>query len=297
MPICRLAATLLAVCIGYRSATAQQVTSGSPQVSVGHSFYENFGVGFHLGYRGRNLPGDDRGRSTVAGWQFHHPWVGGPPLFGGFDPAAGAHGGLRFGGGGFQGNLIFSLAQGSQTNLTSTSLTVTTLNGQPGMIADQVQFPFVLGVTPIVNGRARVPRFGAANLLPGVPSGPSVTPVRERYARLRASGGASAGPGKPARAEQSEEGRDDFQQRFADARLSTAGQAALSVREIRRQQSAAAAAEAAESLEYFQRGQQAEKEGKFSSAKVFYRMASRHATGELKQRAAQRLAILLQRDQ
>jgi hypothetical protein len=66
----------------------------------------------------------------------------------------------------------------------------------------------------------------------------------------------------------------------------------LSVREIRKQQSAAVVAEDAEALKDFRRGAQAEQEGKIGAAKIFYRLALRRATGELKQRAAQRLYML-----
>jgi hypothetical protein len=70
------------VAVGTSSLSAQQTTIGVPNTTVGHSFYEQFGVNW--GLRGN-------------GWFFN---FGGPvaPPFGGFDPNAGAnfgHGGPR----------------------------------------------------------------------------------------------------------------------------------------------------------------------------------------------------------
>ena len=280
MSICRLVTTLITLGICGSPVAAQQVTIGSPNVNVSNNFFENFGIGFN---------------GNVGGLQFNQGLGGVQPQFGGFDPAAGANGGIGIGGGGFNGNLNFSLAQGSNTSLTSTTPMVTTMNGQPGMISDQVQIPFVLGVTPIVNGRPRVPRFGYQFLPQQMSPTESVSPVVERYRRLQQSGGVPSSRAKKPQAEQLEP-QDDFQQRLVDAQHSTAGQGALSVREIRKQQSAAVAAEDAQALEDFRRGEQAEKEGKVGAAKIFYRMAYRRAAGELKQRAAQRLYLLSESD-
>jgi hypothetical protein len=52
------------------------------------------------------------------------------------------------------------------------------------------------------------------------------------------------------------------------------------------------AARLSEADNYFARGQQAESDGKPNVAKIFYQMAARRATGELKQQALARLDVL-----
>jgi hypothetical protein len=58
--------------------------------------------------------------------------------------------GVGFRGGGFSGSLGLSLGQSSSRSITSTSASVTTLDGVPGFISDTVTRPFVTGFIPIV---------------------------------------------------------------------------------------------------------------------------------------------------
>ncbi|MFK8114488.1 MAG: hypothetical protein AB8B91_19970 [Rubripirellula sp.] len=76
---------------------------------------------------------------------------GGPllPPFGG-PVNGGVSGGFGFGGGGVSGNLGFSLGQGSSSSISSTTPSLTTMNGYPGSISSSVVRPFVTGFTPIV---------------------------------------------------------------------------------------------------------------------------------------------------
>lgn len=62
-----------------------------------------------------------------------------------------------------------------------------------------------------------------------------------------------------------------------------------SVADVRRQQVAAVDQQQQEAADYLQRGQAAEAEGKANVAKIFYQMASRRATGELKAEIQRRL--------
>jgi hypothetical protein len=72
--------------------------------------------------------------------------------FGNPDPNAGARGGFGFGGGGLSGSLRFNFAQGSSQSISSTTPSLTTMNGYPGSLTSQTIRPFVTGFTPIVGG-------------------------------------------------------------------------------------------------------------------------------------------------
>jgi len=65
-----------------------------------------------------------------------------------------------------------------------------------------------------------------------------------------------------------------------------------SIAEIRQQQAEAAAEVDQEAQELFARGEQAEAAGKAGAAKIYYQMAHRRARGPLRERIAQRLALL-----
>lgn len=70
------------------------------------------------------------------------------PPFGGV-PAGGSVG-VQFLGGGLSGGLGLNLGQTSSRSITSTSASVTTMDGFPGFISNTVTRPFVTGVVPIV---------------------------------------------------------------------------------------------------------------------------------------------------
>ena len=67
------------------------------------------------------------------------------------------------------------------------------------------------------------------------------------------------------------------------------GTAALSVAEVKAQRAAEQASKLSEANDYFQRGQKAEAEGKKGVAKIYYQMAARRATGQLKDQVLVRL--------
>lgn len=127
---------------------AQQVANGAPMRRAGDSFYESIG----------------------SSWGFN--WGGLSVNFGGM-PAqrpGGATGG--FGWQGPHGNGWFNAyaSQGSTRGSSSVSPSVTTMNGQPGMICDVTQSPFVIGVIPVVGG-------GMAPVIGGIPSMPFANPM------------------------------------------------------------------------------------------------------------------------
>ena len=119
-----------------RSTSAQMVHTSTPLTSSNSSYYESTSIGWSI--RGRN-------------W-FANFGGGGPllPPFGG-DAGGGLSGGFGFGGGGVSGNLGFNFAQGSSQSISSTSPSLTTMNGYPGSMSSGVVRPFVVGLTPIVS--------------------------------------------------------------------------------------------------------------------------------------------------
>lgn len=76
------------------------------------------------------------------------------PPFGGAGAVGAAGGGISggfgFGGGGVSGNLGFNFGQSSSSSISSTTPSLTTMNGYPGSINSSVVRPFVTGFTPVV---------------------------------------------------------------------------------------------------------------------------------------------------
>lgn len=128
----------LTVVLNTRPAAAQLINSGTGNISAGDSFSES--IGTNWGARGR-------------GWFFN--FGGGTPglapPFGGVP--GGLSGGLGFAGGGLSGGLGFTAGQGSSRSLTSTSSSVTSLNGAPSFIFDGTLRPFITEITPVVGSR------------------------------------------------------------------------------------------------------------------------------------------------
>lgn len=103
--------------------------------------------------------------------------------------------------------------------------------------------------------------------------------------------GASSSSDSPAGARAAAE--DPLSERLADSAESTAGQPPPgSVAEARRQRAADAEARQAEALGYFQRADKAAADGKTSMARMFFQMAARRASGDLKQTIEGRLESL-----
>ena len=120
-----------------RQADAQMVHTSVPFPSTGSSYHESNSIGWSI--RGPN-------------W-FANFGGGGPllPPFGG-TANGGLSGGVGFGGGGLSGSLGFNFSQGSSQSISSTTPSLTTMNGFPGSMSSGVVRPFVTGFTPIVSG-------------------------------------------------------------------------------------------------------------------------------------------------
>lgn len=260
--------SLLALCWVW-PATAQQATIGAPFTRLNNGFSEQIGIGW-----GINFPN--------GFFRF-----GGVP---GAAPAGGAPGGAAnfgfgFGGGGTSGFFNMTAGQSSQRSNISQSPSVTITNGGTGIFSDTTQSPFVIGVVPVVGD------FPGLRI-PTLPSYGSRSVVRERAGRLKAgelesAGAPSSTPEPPAdllpppSSETSE-----FARRLRAAQTSTAGQADLSVAEIRRRQADLQQQADDELQHYLQRARRARAAGKLGAAKIYYQMALRRVD------QAQREAIL-----
>ena len=127
----------VAVVLLCNQGVAQTIQTTTPINRVGGGYFEQSGI-----------------RWSLRGDQFFANFGGGAPLapFGGAAPTSGLNSGVAFAGGGLSGSLGFNWSQGSSRSITSTSPSVTTLNGAPGSISSQTIRPFVTGITPIVGG-------------------------------------------------------------------------------------------------------------------------------------------------
>jgi hypothetical protein len=104
---------------------------------------------------------------------------------------------------------------------------------------------------------------------------------RATLARAKSAGG------KPAASDQS------MARRLAEARQSSAGQVpGGTVAEARRQRAAEVAAGQADALQTLRRAREAAQAGKTSAAAVFYRLAAKEASGELKSQIDKEAATL-----
>lgn len=131
-----------ATCFGQAIATqvpGNQISSGFSEVNQVQWSLQ--GPGFFADFGGAGLGG------AVA------PPIIGPPIAG--PPATGGlRTGFGFAGGGVRGSLGLNMASGSSRSISSTSSSVTSLNGAPGSISSQVIRPFVTGVTPVIGSNS-----------------------------------------------------------------------------------------------------------------------------------------------
>jgi hypothetical protein len=175
--------------------------------------------------------------------------------------------------------------QGSTRSLTTTSASVTTMNGAPGFISATTQRPFVLGLIPVVGdyGGAAAPIYGPAPLLPQYSPGPSV--VRQRIAQMRHEGISFNPSASSARRSTTtlEADRkqalkaDSFEGRLASARQSSAGHAAQSIAAIRRRQQQQDEQRDRELAELYQKMRDAQAAGKAGVARVYQQQFERES--------------------
>ena len=259
---------------------AQQATVQAPLHTLGDSFYERIGLQWGL-----NFPG---GFARFGG-----PSFGMPPT-GRFDPNSGLNFGFGFRGGNVNGFLNGAFAQGFQRSFVTQAPILTLTNGLPGYVGDASVSPFVVGSIPVVGGAPvlSTPRT------PTYPSGAGSDAVRQALQSAR-----SGQPRAPARqvdelsrqepiAAPAKAREDSPAKRLATAQASSAGQAAVSVAEARRLRAADLEAAQHEAKRYWQKGLAAEKEGSLASARVYYRLAAKRATGEFQKQILSRLEAI-----
>ncbi len=75
-------------------------------------------------------------------------------MAGGGAVAGGLAGGFGFAGGGVRGRIGFNFSQGSTRSFSSTTPSLTTMNGYPGSISSGLLQPFVTGFSPVVGNYA-----------------------------------------------------------------------------------------------------------------------------------------------
>lgn len=122
----------------------QQITTTAPLGNINSSYAE--GGGFSWSLQGPN-------------W-FANFGGGGPllPPFGPVDPNSGLAGGFAQNfGNGVSGSLGFNFYQGSNRSNVSTTPSITTLDGYPGVIQSGTVRTFVTGFTPIVGDYPVIP--------------------------------------------------------------------------------------------------------------------------------------------
>ena len=305
-------------CLVFRAAEvrSQQVTIATPHHSVSEGFFENMGTSW--GMRGNNWFFSFGGSPTQSA-----------PQFGGFDPSAGANFGVGFRHGGVNGFFNANWSQGWRQSFSTWTPSITLPNGGWGVVSDTSQSPFVIGHVPVVGGfpavrqfspfppssrymapgagasgvgrdavvaalqRARAERDGRRQIEDAAANHRELQPRPRPAAPLRGqdddlvltgSGLPPAGPGDPA--------LDEASRRLAAARASTAGRPVPCVAEARRLHAAEQTDEGGEALVYLERGRTAEARGKPNVAKIYYRMAARRASGQLRGQILSRIQAL-----
>jgi hypothetical protein len=296
------------------SAAAQQATINTPFNTVNSSFFERTNLGWGFQSNGVNF-NFNNGNRTV-------------PQVGGFDANAGMRTGFAVGGGGNSAFFNFAAAQGSRQSFVGQTPSVTLMNGRTGFMSDTSQSPFVISVVPVVGGFPSVFSLNPlmpppAYSLPGYGGGgsalsqnPRVQAMRQalaEQAQSRESGlpeppgvnvaapppAPDAAPSRPKR----DDGlsltgstpaapSDTAAHKLATAQTSSAGRTVPSVAEARRLHAVEQDSQNREAAALFEKARAAEEDGKPKTAKVYYDMVVRRASGELKEQALARIAAL-----
>lgn len=264
-----------AACLLAGNAAAQQATISTPFQSVSDSFYERIGVDF--GFHTNNMFFNNI-RPPLA-----------PPFGGGATNADGTLG-FGFSGGGGSGFLSLAAGQGSTRSFVSQTPSLTLMDGQSGIFADQALTPFVIGIVPVVGG------YGYGNGGWGNDVQPPLAPPAwasklQAGQRFTPSNSGTSAPRKNA-ANRRREGNagDPWADKLAAAMQADAPPA--DVAEVKRQQRATREAREQEVQDYLQRAADAVEAGKPGLARIYLQMAARRASGELKAQIAARLEAL-----
>lgn len=210
-------------------------------------------IGFSANFRGRGFSLNLGGFPLAV------------PQFGNFQPGAGLRGGFAAG----RGNFGFEFSQGSRRSNVMQSGSLTMFNGVPGFLADVTQSPFVISAPMMKNHR--IPWRHRLGELDENDRSRSTTPQSRAGKKIPAKNKGA----------------------FARQAISADRNRPIrSVAQIRREQTARENADNRKVLPFIQRAQAAEKDGKISLAKIYYRIAARDASGELKQRLLKQLNSL-----
>ena len=285
---------------GASAALAQMQTNiATPVQGLNNGFFENVGVGFNFSIKGapgglganpRGVVGLGANRQLLPNIQFQQNNAAPNLPFGGGAGANPANFGFNIVGGGFNAGFGITAGQGSTSGISSTTASVTSLNGHPGMISETTQRPFVISVVPVVGGfMPGIIGFDQpGGAMPGVVTQPPefTSVLQEKLSRLQS--GESSGPrnrsapaaGGSSPAASTTKGHDAIVEKFQAARDSSAGRSTASIREIQRQQAAADEEKQREMHELLSQARAAEAAGKNSVAKGFYQRAAQRADGD-----------------
>jgi hypothetical protein len=297
---------------GAIASAQQQVTVGTPYHALSDSFFENMGTSW--GLRGPNW------NLSVFGSPFQAA-----PQFGGFDPSAGANFGAGFQNNGMSGAFSANWSQGYRQSYVSQTPVLTLQNGYPGAFYDTSTSPFVISNIPVVGGYPRM-GFTPYNPYMGQQANPYGNPAvrqalqRARYERELAKQNEGLDVVQPDADETAMRLRRHAAEQSGDLTLleepsapntatdlaadsvgaagsssagaSSAARPAPSVAEARRMREAEEKGQTEKALAFVERARNAEATGKSNVAKIYYQMAYRRASGQLKQEISERLRSL-----
>jgi len=313
-------AAIVTAAAGSGQAIGQQVSVSAPFRQVNESFFERIGISW-----GFNAPG--------VNFAFNSAGLAQPP-FGGYDPQAGLRTAFLVAWPGGK-NAWFNIeaSQGFRRSVVTETPIITLWNGQPGFFADSSVTPFVISYIPVVGGFPSVISLDP-RLPPVFPetyggfldgdgahqTNPGAAALRQKLAQSQQQSQIQQHdqqreqrPDQPPGQQRGQRREDDLREHSggrtdgtpSPVRLSpttaepvqpsSAALPAPSVAEARKlhaQQQEAAQQEAAALVE---RARAAEAAGKPQLAKVYYEMAARRATGQLKQEVLQKLEAMRQK--
>ncbi len=296
-------------------SSAQQVTVGTPFHQLNDGFYENMGTSWSLNGKGWNFRYGSPNNAS--------------PQFGGFQPGAGLNFGFGRMVGGVSGQFNANFSQGYRQSLVSQTPMLTLQNGATGYVADRSLSPFVIGYIPVLGGYPMFtgyPLIGSVGPAPlsvyhnAVPEGAAIpggnAAVQEALRRAKSGSAGNAQrqlaglpaedggvPPPPRPMAQAREKEDDSVLNAAAAgdslnrpadpvgqlQASSAGRAVPSVAEAQRLRAAEKASQNNDAMRYVELARGAEESDKPSVARLYYQMAARRASGELKSQILVRL--------
>jgi hypothetical protein len=297
----------VAVALLAETGQAQQVTVGTPFRTLQDHFFENNSINWSGNYRGFTFSFGAPGLST--------------PQFGSPEPGAGLTTNFAFVGKNGQINFNVAMGQGYTQSATTQVPSVTIMNGQQGTISDTSLTPYVISVIPVVGGfpeqlppvagfeppdpridammrahadaeQAAAAQAAAAKvggMLPPTPQRPNnLAPQRTTKVDADPMASDQEKPAEANRRRAVAEGQAIAYQLSA-AQDSTAGRPAVSVAEAKRLRKQELAKDYNELAAMMERAEALEEDGQPRVAKIYYQQIAQRATGELQQKARDRL--------